>query len=190
LSIGISRLICSTSLCLLSRCGSNRRDCCAGGRAGLVRGLQPSRRRAVLVGAATAVVCRPSRAPRILERWGRSSMWSCGVNRIAVLVALMQAIGVGTPWPYRAIWFGRVSGTTGNPLNLSGLCLLGVWLAVLAAAGALPRSRRIVAGVAALVAALGLILSVSRAADAGVVLAALFLRGCCASWTAGRGPRS
>jgi O-antigen ligase len=98
---------------------------------------------------------------------------SCAVVVVAVTVAVLQALKITTPWPYRAIWFGRLPGTTGNPLNLAGLCLLGVWLGLLAASGALGRRTRIVAGVGVLFSVVGLLLAVSRGADVAVVLAVL-----------------
>ena len=98
---------------------------------------------------------------------------SCVVIGLAVTIAILQALKVATPWPYRAIWFGRLPGTTGNPLNLAGLCLLGVWLGLLAASGALGRRTRIVAGVGALFCIVGLLLAVSRAADVAVAVAVL-----------------
>ena len=100
---------------------------------------------------------------------------SCAVLVVAVTVAVFQALKVTTPWPYRAIWFGRLPGTTGNPLNLAGLCLLGTWLGLLAASGALGRRTRIAAAVGVLFCVVGLLLAVSRAADAAVVLAVLLV---------------
>jgi len=94
---------------------------------------------------------------------------------VATCVAALQAAGLGTPWPYQDIWLGRVSGTTGNPVNLAGLCLVAVWLALLAAASTLPRSSRAVAGIAAAMAAGGIVLAVSRAAYVAVALATLLV---------------
>ena len=109
---------------------------------------------------------------------------------ITGLVALAQALGAHTYWPLPHSWPGRMTGTTGNPINLAGAGLLGVWLAVLAggdgdfAAGLARRSRvaaRVVLTVGAACGLLAIVLSVTRAAYLGVAVAlvgaiALFVR--------------
>lgn len=99
----------------------------------------------------------------------------CAVIYLAVGVAILQSIGVHTPWPYRKIWYGRVIGTTGNPLNLAGLCLLGIWLALLVRSRETSGRLRIAIALGTLLSALGLTLSVSRAAYLGVGLTVVFV---------------
>ncbi len=98
------------------------------------------------------------------------------VVALAATVALLQAVGAGTPWRFEDAWVGRMAGTTGNPLNLAGLCLIGVWLGVIAA-GLPPLSTpaRWAAGLAAALALAGLVVSVSRAAYLGVAAALVLL---------------
>lgn len=107
---------------------------------------------------------------------------------IAGLVALAQALGAHTIpwlgehtyWPLPTSWPGRMTGTTGNPINLAGVGLLGLWLALLAggdggfAAGLSERPRLAARAVVAVGAACGLlaiVLSVTRAAYLGVAVA-------------------
>ena len=99
---------------------------------------------------------------------------------IAGLVALAQALGAHTYWPLPPSWPGRMTGTTGNPINLAGFGLLGLWLALLAggdggfAAGLSRRYRVAARGMAAVGAACGLlaiVLAVTRAAYLGVAVA-------------------
>jgi O-antigen ligase len=99
---------------------------------------------------------------------------------IAGLVALAQALHVHTYWPLPSSWPGRMTGTTGNPINLAGVGLLGLWLALLAggdggfAVGRSRRSRvaaRVVVAVGAACGVLAIVLSVTRAAYLGVAVA-------------------
>jgi O-antigen ligase len=103
--------------------------------------------------------------------------WVTGATvAVASAVALVQAAGGTTPWRFDDIWVGRMPGTTGNPLDLAGLCLLGVWLgAVAAGLPALPRRVRWMAGVASALALAGVVISVSRAAYLGLAAALLLL---------------
>ena len=103
------------------------------------------------------------------------------------LVALAQALRlaeeglrVHTYWPLPSSWPGRMTGTTGNPINLAGFGLLGIWLALLAggdggfAAGLAGRSRvaaRAAVAVGAACGLLAIVLSVTRAAYLGVAAA-------------------
>ena len=99
---------------------------------------------------------------------------------ITGLVALAQALGAHAYWPLPSTWPGRMTGTTGNPINLAGFGLLGIWLALLAggdggfAAGLAGRSRvaaRVVVAVGAACGLLAIVLSVTRAAYLGVAAA-------------------
>ncbi|MGA9762072.1 MAG: O-antigen ligase family protein [Gaiellaceae bacterium] len=99
----------------------------------------------------------------------------CGVICLSVGVATLQTLGVDTPWPYRELWYGRVIGTTGNPLNLAGLCLLGIWLASLMRSRTPSHRLRGVIVLAVVLSALGLVFSLSRAAYLGIALAAVLI---------------
>lgn len=85
------------------------------------------------------------------------------------VIAIVQAAGGETPWHMTLVTAGRVSGTTGNPVNLAGLSLLGVWTASLAA-GREPfgRGLRLLLMTASAFAMITGMLSVSRAFYLGV----------------------
>ena len=92
-----------------------------------------------------------------------------------------QALGGGIPWGGVSLVEGRMTGTTGNPVNMAGLCLLAAWLGALALLhGGLSRLNRYVAAAGALSGLTATVLAVSRASYIGlgigfVVLAAVVL---------------
>ena len=47
---------------------------------------------------------------------------------LLALVAIVQALGGQIYWAVVGQWHGRWTGTTGNPLTIAGLSLLGLWL--------------------------------------------------------------
>lgn len=118
-------------------------------------------------------------ARRVLVSRAAVEVFTWVVAAVMVLaggVALVQAAGATTPWRFDDVWVGRMAGTTGNPLNLAGLSLLGVWLGVVA--GGVPRLRRPArwaAAVGAAFALAGLVVSVSRAAYLAVAVVLVML---------------
>ena len=98
---------------------------------------------------------------------------AAGTLAIAGIVAAAQAAGAESLWGGSEV-LGRVDGTTGNPITLAGVSLLGLWLAA-----GLPQWRRsvtrFVVGAGAAGAAACLILSVSRAAYLGLAVGTLVL---------------
>ena len=123
---------------------------------------------AVLVFAARRLL--PSRAALAPFVWLISA-----VIALASAVSLAQALSIRTPWGFADIWAGRMAGTTGNPLDLAGLCLLAVWLGVMAATYPLRLPTRFAAALASAMGLLAIVLSVSRAAYIGLAAAVLFL---------------
>jgi O-antigen ligase len=92
------------------------------------------------------------------------------------ILTLTQATGGTTPWGGVDLSNGRMTGTSGNPVNTAGLCLLAVWLGGLAFfGGELPRWSRRLAGLGALSGLVPIVLAVSRAAYIGLGVAAVLL---------------
>ena len=115
-------------------------------------------------------------ARRLLDgpKGRRFLLWAAaGVLVFAGGIACVQALGYHSLWGGAAV-NGRLSGPTGNPLALSGLGLLGVYLV-----GSLPAMRRSATMYAAAAGVAGsaacLVLTVSRAAYLAVVLGLVVL---------------
>ena len=92
----------------------------------------------------------------------------------AGVVALAQRLGAHDLWG-GDFGQGRVSGTTGSPLNLAGLCLAGVWLGATAVELRGRPATRLAAMSGAGAALVGLVLSVTRAAYLGAGAALVVL---------------
>ena len=91
-------------------------------------------------------------------------------------MAATQALGGGIPWGGVTLTEGRMTGTTGNPVNMAGLCLLAAWLGGLALLhGGLSRLNRYVAAVGAVSGLIATVLAVSRASYIGLGVAFLVL---------------
>jgi O-antigen ligase len=92
------------------------------------------------------------------------------------ILTLTQATGGTTPWGGVNLSNGRMTGTSGNPVNTAGLSLLAVWLGGLAFfGGGLPPWSRRLAAVGAVCGLVPIVLSVSRAAYIGLAVAAVLL---------------
>jgi O-antigen ligase len=90
----------------------------------------------------------------------------------AAFVAALQSGGVETWWRVGHGWPGRMTGTTGNPINLAGLCLLSAWLGVIAARSSeTPLWLRVVAGCGVVAGLVGTGLAVTRASYLGLLAA-------------------
>ena len=123
--------------------------------------------------AALAVLARRLAAdPRTLD----ALLWP--VAALPVLAggaALAQALGAAPVWPAGHWALGRAVGTTGNPVTLAGLCLIVVWLGALAATSVLPRALKWWCALGCALGLVGLVLAVSRAAYASLLVGALVL---------------
>jgi O-antigen ligase len=84
---------------------------------------------------------------------------------LEVAVSLLQLGGLHTPWNRAGLGLTGAVGTTGNPINLAGVSLLGVWMGGVAlTGGGLWRGTRTVAAAGAVLGAAGVVLSVTRSA--------------------------
>lgn len=92
---------------------------------------------------------------------------------VAGLAAAIQALGGSFLWGGAEVFWaqGRMTGSSGNPVNLSGLCLFAVWLgAVTLAREDLPSSMRYAATVGAIAGLVGEVLAIGRAGYVGVAV--------------------
>jgi O-antigen ligase len=92
------------------------------------------------------------------------------------VMASIQALGGTIPWGGVNLADGRMTGSTGNAVNMAGLCLLAAWLGGLALfQGAPTRRSRWAAAVGAVAGLLPIVLAVSRASYIGVAVAGVVL---------------
>ncbi|NLE74139.1 MAG: O-antigen ligase family protein [Actinobacteria bacterium] len=92
------------------------------------------------------------------------------------VVAIVQMWGGSTVWSgAEAFWEqGRMTGSSGNPVNLSGMCLFAVWLGAVALTRAdLPRSARVAAASGAVMGLVGQVLAIGRAGYIGLMVGAV-----------------
>jgi O-antigen ligase len=95
---------------------------------------------------------------------------------VNALTSSIQALGGTIPWGGVDLVNGRMSGTTGNPVNMAGLCLLSIWLGGLALLrDDLPRWTRAAAAAGAATGLVPIVLAVSRAAYLGIGVGAVVL---------------
>ena len=112
----------------------------------------------------------------VAGKWGRAVLIA-GASLVLIIVgsaAFIQAVGGSIPWGGVSISGGRMTGTTGNPVNLAGIALMAVWLGVLAldsVRGAAAEWIRILAAVGSFFGLMAIILSVTRAAYLGLAVA-------------------
>lgn len=96
--------------------------------------------------------------------------------------ALVQLSGGQSPWGSVEVFLeqGRMTGTTGNPVNLAGLSLLGLFVGGLALThGDFRRPVRVALAVLALFGLCAMVLSVSRAGYIGWAVGLVSLAGAC-----------
>jgi len=90
---------------------------------------QYNRGNGALFAIAILTLFAASRRLLIGERSQVALVWTwSALLLLAACVAAFQAAGLDLHWRVTKPWMGRMTGTTGNPLNLAALALLGVWL--------------------------------------------------------------
>lgn len=115
------------------------------------------------------VVLRRAASPtttRVIAWWAAIALVLAGAT------AVLQAVGIEVVWSGVDRVGGRMTGTTGNPVNLGGLSLLAVWVGFLAFSDRRASWERAAFALAAVFGLAGMVLSVSRAAYVGLALAA------------------